>query len=148
MIEKMEWESYLVEGEKNIFELPEMTVSEIVTQMKNIFPESDPRVVGDPEMTIKKAAFCAGAPSASSHFSLLQRDDIELILIGEGREWEAIEYVRDASQAGFRKAMIILGHVVSEEAGMEYCAKWLGSFIHGVPIHFIPAGDPFQVLFD
>ena len=40
--------------------------------------------------------------------------------------------------------MIILGHTVSEEAGMDYCATWLRSFIKEVPVHFIPAGDPFH----
>jgi len=45
--------------------------------------------------------------------------------------------------AGKRKAVILLGHVVSEEAGMEYCARWLKTFISSVPIEFIPAGEPF-----
>ena len=41
------------------------------------------------------------------------------------------------------KAMIVLGHANSEEAGMEYCGKWLRQFVTEVPIKFIPAGDPF-----
>jgi hypothetical protein len=32
----------------------------------------------------------------------------------------------------------------TEEAGMDYCASWMRSFIDGIPIRFIPAGDPFQ----
>ena len=26
---------------------------------------------------------------------------------------------------------------------MEYCARWLKTFITEVPIEFLPAGDPF-----
>ena len=65
-------------------------------------------------------------------------------MIGEAPEWESLAYVRDASQAGLPKAMIILGHAVSEEAGMEYCARWMDSFIDEVPVRFIESGDPFQ----
>jgi hypothetical protein len=39
--------------------------------------------------------------------------------------------------------LIVLGHVVSEQAGMKYCAEWLKSFIPEVPIEFIPAAEPF-----
>ena len=38
---------------------------------------------------------------------------------------------------------ILLGHANSEEAGMEYCARWLKTFIPEVPVEFLPAGDPF-----
>jgi hypothetical protein len=41
------------------------------------------------------------------------------------------------------KALIILGHANSEEAGMKYCGTWLKQFVTKVPIKFIPAGDPF-----
>jgi hypothetical protein len=37
----------------------------------------------------------------------------------------------------------MLGHVASEEPGMEDLAKWLGTFISEVPIRFVPAGEPF-----
>jgi hypothetical protein len=39
--------------------------------------------------------------------------------------------------------LIVLGHVVSEQAGMKYCAEWLKSFIDEVPIEFIAADEPF-----
>ena len=41
------------------------------------------------------------------------------------------------------RKVIVLGHVVSEQSGMKYCAEWLKSFITGVPIEFIPAVEPF-----
>lgn len=66
------------------------------------------------------------------------------MVIGEAPEWESLAYVNDAFQAGLPKAMIILGHSVSEEAGMDYCATWLRSFIKELPVYFIPSGDPFH----
>ena len=43
------------------------------------------------------------------------------------REWELVEYVTDSITAGNKKAPILLGHVVSEQGGMIYCADWLKS---------------------
>ncbi len=74
---------------------------------------------------------------------MLQRDDVEILLAGETREWETVEYVRDAAPAGKKKALILLGHANSEEGGMEYCARWFKKFVNEIPVKFIPAGDPF-----
>jgi len=144
MIDKLQWKPYLAEGKKNIFDLQGLTLQELSDHMKKIFPEAIIRVIGDPDLQVYRAAFSAGAPGSQAHIRLLQQDDINLVVIGEAPEWESLAYVRDASQAGFSKGMIILGHTVSEEAGMEYCAQWLGTFIDEIPIKFIESGDPFH----
>ena len=41
------------------------------------------------------------------------------------------------------KGLIVLGHVISEENGIERIARWLKTFITEVPVEFIPAGEPF-----
>ena len=143
MIRKMVWDSYLVEGEKNLFDFPGIKLADVTKHLKDVFPEANLRIIGDPNLKINRAAFSAGAPGSAAHFNLLQGGDINLLLIGEAPEWETIEYVRDASQAGLPMALVILGHAVSEEAGMDYCAQWLRSFVTEVPVSFIKAGDPF-----
>lgn len=144
MIEKLQWKPYLIEGKRNIFDLQGKTLQELSDHMKKIFPDAILRVIGDPDLQVHKAAFSAGAPGSQVHIRHLQKDDINLVVIGEAPEWESLAYVRDASQAGFPKAMIILGHTVSEEAGMEYCARWMDAFIEEIPVRFIEAGDPFH----
>jgi hypothetical protein len=64
-------------------------------------------------------------------------------VIGEVPEWETIEYVSDAAAQGKRKALILMGHIPSEQAGMENCAEWLKTFIKDVKIGFVPALEPF-----
>jgi hypothetical protein len=44
---------------------------------------------------------------------------------------------------GKSKSLIILGHIPSEQAGMEECAHWLKTFITEVPVEFVPAREPF-----
>jgi len=144
MTRKMVWDSYLVEGESNLFEFPGISLIHVTEHLKEVFPEANLRIIGDPNLKIERAAFSAGAPGSAAHFRLLQRGDLNLLVIGEAPEWETIEYVRDASQAGLPMALVILGHVISEEAGMAYCAEWLQTFIPEVPVAFIEAGDPFH----
>jgi hypothetical protein len=76
----------------------------------------------------------------------LERNDVEALLIGEVPEWETIEYVADAVSQGKRKALLLLGHIPSEQAGMDECALWLRTFIKEVPIEFIPAKEMFWSL--
>ena len=144
MIDRLQWESYLAEGEKNIFDFPGYKLRDVSDHMKLIFPDANIRVIGDPKLIVKRAAFSAGAPGSSTHIRLLQQEELNLLVIGEAPEWESLAYVRDASQAGLPKSMIILGHTVSEEAGMEYLAQWMDSFIDEVPVLFIESGDPFH----
>jgi hypothetical protein len=45
--------------------------------------------------------------------------------------------------SGKNKALIVLGHVVSEQAGMKLCADWLKGFVNEVPVEFFAAAEPF-----
>jgi hypothetical protein len=44
---------------------------------------------------------------------------------------------------GRKKSLIILGHIPSEQAGMEECTRWLKTFVSEVPITFVSAQEPF-----
>jgi hypothetical protein len=54
-----------------------------------------------------------------------------------------VEYVADAVTQGKSKGLIILGHIPSEQAGMEECARWLKTFMNGVRVDFVATDDPF-----
>jgi hypothetical protein len=88
-----------------------------------------------------------GAPGSQSHIRLLSGEFTELLVAGEAQEWETYQYVRDASEMGMKKAAIFTGHIPSEEAGMEYCAQWMKTFINGIPVIYLengPAYNPVQ----
>jgi len=144
MVEKLGWTEYMEDESYRLFNLPDQTLTDLTRKLEKIFPEAILRVIGDPELQVKHAAFSAGSPGSAAHLRLLQREEVNLLVFGEANEWETIEYVRDASQAGLPKACIILGHAVSEEAGMGYFTSWLSEFVDEVPVRYIPAGDPFH----
>ena len=82
-----------------------------------------------------------GTTPIQAAFKLLP--NVDVIVAGEVREWETVEYVRDKVFAGEKKGLILVGRVVSEEPGMAICADWLKTFIPEVPIRHISAGDPY-----
>ena len=73
----------------------------------------------------------------------LENPEVQLLITGESREWETVEYAADALSEKKNKALIILGHIPSEQAGMEECAHWLKAFVSEVPVNFVPAKQPF-----
>lgn len=120
-----------------------MTIRQLTKQLKKHFPHSTIRVVGDLNMQFTNASLVLGAAGPVRQIKSLERKDVEVTIVGETAEWETVEYVRNAVSFGKKKALIMLGHANSEEAGMVYCADWLMTFVLKMPVEFIEAGDPF-----
>ncbi len=142
MIEKLGWEKHRTTEQDVTFNLPPTTLKELSDWIAMKFNTSVVRVVGNPEMKISKVALVPGAHSSIAQIKAIRKEKVDALVVGESREWETVEYVRDANELGMKKGLIIMGHADSEEAGMEYCAQWLKGFIKKVPITFIPAGNP------
>ena len=137
MIDKLALEKYAVNGSQNFFKIPETTVSKYAKELKKKFGMESIRVIGNPDMKFTKIGFSAGAPGGQSHIRMLRNPNVEVVIAGEAPEWETYLYTNDAVEQGKNKAVIFVGHIKSEEAGMEYCAQWLQTFIKATPIHFI-----------
>jgi putative NIF3 family GTP cyclohydrolase 1 type 2 len=136
------WERYRGASEFQ-YRLPETTLAELAATIRRRLPAPTLRVVGDSTMGVTKIALSPGAAGFARHRQFLQQDDVEVLVIGEAHEWETVEYVADAVTVGRRKALIILGHVPSEQDGMAEFAQWLGTFVKEVPVTFVPTADPF-----
>jgi putative NIF3 family GTP cyclohydrolase 1 type 2 len=101
------------------------------------------RIVGPPDLPVKKVVASWGYYTFTPGTVPLARPDVDVLVVGETREWETVEYAQDLMASGRNKALVILGHVVSEQSGMKYCAEWLKGFVSEVPIDFVPAAEPF-----
>jgi hypothetical protein len=44
---------------------------------------------------------------------------------------------------GRNKALIVIGHVPSEQGGMEECTGWLKGFVKTVPVEFVATKEPY-----
>jgi hypothetical protein len=65
------------------------------------------------------------------------------LIVGEVSEWETAEYIRDANLLGKKIALIVLGHSVSEEPGMEWMVDWLQPKLSDVKVTHVASGNPF-----
>ena len=99
------------------------------------------RVIGDPRLRVAKVGLLPGTTPVQSALSLFPL--VDAIIAGEVREWETVELARDKVTAGERKSLILLGRVVSENPGMNECAKWLKDVVPEVRTTWIPVDDPY-----
>jgi putative NIF3 family GTP cyclohydrolase 1 type 2 len=143
MSRALSWDRYQSADFPELFVVPETNLNGLAAALKQKLNIHVVRVVGDPQMRLTRVALMPGAAGSERQIQMLERNDVEALVIGETREWETVEYVADAVSQHKRKALVILGHIPSEQAGMQECATWLQTFITGVPIEFIPASEPF-----
>lgn len=143
MTERLGWKDYEVRPNDLVFKLPTQSLQSLADYLRERFQATSIRVVGPRDMQISKVGFSMGSPGSQAQIRILRMEEVEVLVGGETLEWETVEYVRDAQAQGRKKALILIGHANSEEAGMEYCAAWLKEFVSEVPVQFIPAGDPF-----
>ena len=138
-VKKLGWEKYWNQDDQGVLVIPEMTLGELAAYVAKRLDAPAVRVVGDPKMKVTKIGLNPGYTGFTRETKALERDDVEVLLAGESREWETVEYVADAVTQGKRKALIVIGHIPSEQAGMEWCAEWMRGFLPGVKIDFVPA---------
>jgi putative NIF3 family GTP cyclohydrolase 1 type 2 len=99
------------------------------------------RVVGDPRQRVSKVGLLPGVTPIQSALSLFPL--VDTIVAGEVREWESVELARDKVTAGERKSLVLVGRVVSENPGMNECAKWLRDVVPEARVTWIPVEDPY-----
>jgi putative NIF3 family GTP cyclohydrolase 1 type 2 len=139
------WENYPhPEGPQGQYfvTIPKTTLEEIAKKLQAKMQVQTMRVEGDPKLSITHVALLPGASGLEAQVQALRQPDVELLITGEASEWETVEYVRDAVAQGRHKAMILLGHQVSEEPGMEQAAKELQGVFPKMRVEHIVSGQP------
>ena len=143
MSRELGWEKYADRENPKLFNFPAVSLSRLAADIEAKLKIRTMRVVGDPKLQVRRVLASWGNVSLMPGLPFVARPDVDVLIVGETHEWELVEYVQDAIASGQKKALIVLGHVVSEQAGMKYCAEWLKGFIKEVPIEFIAASEPF-----
>lgn len=143
VIERLGWKQHL-KSEDSLFEIPETTLSNLITECKKKLGISNVRYIGERSEKCKKVLLMPGAAGGRSQILNTSRQNPDVILVGELSEWETAEYVRDARAAGNKLSLIILGHADSEEPGSKYMADWLKKNVAGINVIEVPAGNPLK----
>jgi putative NIF3 family GTP cyclohydrolase 1 type 2 len=122
--------------------IPSTTLDALASHAKKVFQaRGGIRVVGDPQTTVQTVAVLPGSTALRAALETLPHVDV--IIAGELREWESVEYARDVIAAGGRKGLILLGRVLSEEPAMNVCAQWITTIVPEVKTTWLRVGDPY-----
>ena len=140
-IQELGWQNYMVGDNPSLVTIPKTTLLKLSRDLAAKLDAQTLRVVGDPNLEVTRVAIRLGAAGLQKQVTAL-RGDVEVLLAGESAEWEAVEYVRDASIQGRHKALVLVGHEVSEEAGMKKCAEDLRPLFPNLLVIHIPTGQP------
>jgi putative NIF3 family GTP cyclohydrolase 1 type 2 len=136
----LRWSKSQSAGDPQGFEIPALRLDALVANVKNALrSRGGIRVVGDPGTIVRRVGLLPGTTPIQAALRMLP--NVDVIVAGEVREWESVEYVRDKVSSGEKKGLILVGRVVSEEPGMALCATWLKTFVSEVPIRHVSAGD-------
>jgi putative NIF3 family GTP cyclohydrolase 1 type 2 len=143
MVSGLGWERYQSTADPYRFTVPEMRLADLAREVKQKIGIRALRVVGNPELKVTGIAFAPGAAGRDGQIKALAEDAVQVLVVGESREWETVLYAVDAMGQERRKGLLLMGHDVSEELGMRECAAWLRAFVPEVKVEFVPAGEPF-----
>jgi putative NIF3 family GTP cyclohydrolase 1 type 2 len=142
MLAELGWAQYEKEGSR-VLTMPETTLGALAKSIKDRMKIKAMRVVGDPRLKVSRVALSPGYNDPRGGMRALSNEQVDVLVVGESREWEVYEYAQDAVAAGMKKGLIVMGHSVSEDGGMKECAKWMRGFVTEVPVDHVPTGEPF-----
>jgi putative NIF3 family GTP cyclohydrolase 1 type 2 len=124
------------------FVIPEITLGALVVQVKARTGARALRSVGDPNAKVSRIQLGVGYATPP-----VNNADVDVVISGELQETDGAldspEYVVDAVALGINKGWIMLGHSISEEAGMLEMAQWIKGFVPEVPVQLVKTGEPF-----
>ena len=142
LAEALAWKPHQAGDDVFRYHLPPESLATLVDHVKKqLKANAGIRVIGDPQTRVSSIALLPGVSPLAATMKVLP--DCDVVLAGETREWESVEYAADTVAAGQKKGLILVGRVVSEDPGMNLCAQWLKSLVPGIPVRWIPTGDPY-----
>jgi putative NIF3 family GTP cyclohydrolase 1 type 2 len=143
VLDKLQWSSYYDEKNPLLVIIPKISLGDAITHAKRKLGIQTLRFIGDRQQECSRILVIPGAPGGRMQISALQQFKPDLLICGELQEWETSEYIRDAIAAGEKRSLIVLGHALSEEPGMEYLVTWLQPRFPDLKIIHVPSESPF-----
>ena len=98
------------------------------------------RIAGNPKAKGGKISCSFGTPGHLEE-SLADND---FVLTGEICEWQLGEIARDYGQLGYNKAVLVLGHIGSERAGMMHLADILSEKHKDLAVKYFECGEVYS----
>ena len=151
MILKGQLKKFGLEGEVEYFDLKDharitlntpLTSIELAKIIEDRCGIKHMRICGTTDKKCTNISVMPGTPAGV--FEELKRDETQILLTGEAIEWMLGEYARDASQLGYTKTLIIMGHIGSERDGMIDLADILKNKYPSVDVKYFECGEVYS----
>jgi putative NIF3 family GTP cyclohydrolase 1 type 2 len=139
---KAGWLPYFKTGQTALT-IPPINLQQLVQHLKTSLNIAHLRVIGNLKQQCEHITLIPGAAGGKRQITAALAEKSDVLIVGEVAEWETAEFIRDSNLQGRKIALIVLGHCVSEEPGMEYLVDWLKPKLDDVKITHIASGDPF-----
>jgi len=136
------WLKYYEPG-KEIIKIPSISLKNLAEHLKSTLKIEHVRMIGKMDQSCERIALLPGAAGGQSQISVVEKEKPDVLVVGELSEWETGEYIRDSLALGGKTSLIVLGHSVSEEPGMEWLVEWLKPKTPEINIVHIASGNPF-----
>jgi putative NIF3 family GTP cyclohydrolase 1 type 2 len=101
------------------------------------------RVLGDRNAKVSTVAVHPAYITVTAATRLGMVPGLDVVLSGEGCEWESFEYFEDWIDAGHGKGLIMLGLAVTSDSAAKEFAVWVQSVLGPAKVAFVSVGDPF-----
>jgi len=144
VLQALGWDSYYHADTPAVMTLPEMSLQEMMMHLKKRLGIEHLKYIGDPAQVCSKIVLLPGAAGGQKQIGMIGQYQPDVLICGELNEWETSEYVRDARYAGGKITLVVLGHSVSEEPGMEWLVPVLQQKAPGVKVTHVVSGDAFS----
>jgi len=140
----LEWDKYYNATDPNAIAIPGTSLDDIINHTKNKLEIDHVKFIGKHSQLCKRILIMPGAAGGTRQILSIQKEQPDLIIVGEVNEWETSEYIRDMQLMGGKTALLVLGHIVSEEAGMQWMVEWLNHQFPLIKTTHIPSNDAFS----
>jgi putative NIF3 family GTP cyclohydrolase 1 type 2 len=145
VMQALGWDAYYDPTAPPLVRLPNaLPLAGLIELCKKRLSIGQLKYIGDLSQPCKRIALAPGASGGRSQIGMIQKYQPDVLVCGELNEWETSEYIRDARFQGRKIALVVLGHAVSEEPGLEWLVPVLQKKVPGVPVTHLPSGDAFS----
>lgn len=146
VLQALGWEKLYNPDQPPLTELPTaITLSHLIAHLKKNLAIEKLKYIGDLSQPCSKIVLAPGASGGRRQIGLIQQYQPDVLICGEINEWETSEYVRDLRYSK-KVSLIVLGHAVSEEPGLEWLVPVLKQKAPGIPVTHLPSGDAFSFM--
>jgi Uncharacterized conserved protein len=137
LIEALDWKRFKIRHlpAAAVIEREETTVRAVAEELKRRLGLPGVRAAGSLDAPCRRIGLLVGCRGGGANvIPLFEQERLDLVIFGEGPEWESPEYARDAARQGRTRAVLMIGHFESEAAGMRLLARRLADAFPHIPV--------------